>query len=477
MASSTETLPGQPVPGSTVRRFTARLANPSWWPFGLVFAGATGILAARMLSWPAAPSEDAWSYTLSGQALAAFRRPSLTYTYTTPKPLATWLALLVSPVTPTRAMAVVTVLCAAMLVTATFVYGYRQGGGALAACVAVWALAALPAYPYAFYTEQTDVMSAGLLVTAIVTTRRPRMACLILLGLLRPQAWILAGIAGYLGAGGSRLRRAGVGAGYAAVAPVLWLVSDAIVYGNPLASYDTNNRINHGVPWHSVEVAVRYFGSALRADSGQVVLVAGLLGFGVAAVQRRWRPDPFLACVVVVLPLTLIATWLHLPYNTRYTFPAAVLLPLGCAHLAGLVPLPQWLRSRAVAAALVSLAILAWGAHTMPRAIYLRHVAKFTTTALHSAPQVSRALGCGTVGVDAHPQSWFFTIRLAGMTRRPLTDFRWGKRLTGPADAAQTNAVIIGPHPTPSIAAWVSNQGWHATPITLGKLWMSPKCG
>jgi hypothetical protein len=476
MASTTEMLPGQQVPESTVRRFTARLANPGWWPAGLVFAGSVGILATRMLQWPPAPSEDAWSYTLSGQALAAFSRPSLTFTFTTPKPLATWLALVVSPITPTRAMAVVTVLCAAMLVTSIFIYGYRQGG-ALAAFVAVWALAALPAYPYAFYTEQTDVMSAALLVTAIVTTRRPRMACLILLGLLRPQAWILAGIAGYLGAGGSRLRRAVVGTAYGAVAPVLWLLSDAIVYGNPLASYDTNNRINGGVPWHSVEVAVRYFGNALRADTGKLVLVAGLLGFGVAAVQRKWRPDPFLACVIVVLPLTLVATWLHLPYNTRYTFLAAVLLPLGCAHLAGLVPVPQWIRSRAVAAALLSLAILAWGAHTMPRAIYLRHVAKFTTMALHSAPPVSRALACGTLGVDARPHSWFFTIRLAGITRYPLSDFRWAKRMIGPADVAQTNAVILGPHPTPSIAAWVSSHGWRRTPITLGTLWTSPKCG
>jgi protein-S-isoprenylcysteine O-methyltransferase Ste14 len=265
--------------------------------------------------------------------------------------------------------------------------------------------------------------------------------------------------------------------GYAAVAPVLWLLSDAIVYGSPLASYDTNNRINRGVPWHSVEVAVRYFGNALRADTGQLVLIAGLLGFGLAAVQRRWRPDPFLACVLVVLPLTLVATWLHLPYNTRYTFPAAVLLPLGCAHLGGLVPLPRWLSSRAIAAAVVSLAILAWGAHTMPRAIYLRHVAKFTTEALHSGPKVSRALDCGTLGVDARPHSWFFTIRLAGITRHPLADFRWAKQMTGPADVAQTSAVIIGPHPTPSIAAWVANHGWHPARIKLGTLWTSPKCG
>ena len=475
MASSAEPLPRPPIPDSTLGRMTARVAARGWWPAGLVFAGATGILAARMFRWPAAPSEDTWSYTVSGQALAALRRPSLRFTFTTPKPLATLLAFVVSPITPSRAMAVVIVLAAALLVAATFTYGYRQGG-TLPACVAVAALVALPAFPYAFYTEQTDVLSAALLVTAIISTRRRRMACLILLGLLRPQAWLLAGIAGYLQSDGRRSRRALIGAGYAAVAPVLWLVSDTIVYGDPLASYRANERINRDVPWHSVHVAARYFETALRANTGWWVLVAGLLGFAVAAAQRRWRPDAFLACVGVVLPATLIATWLKLPYNTRYTFLAAALLPLGCAHLAALVPLPRRLRWRGLGAAAASLAILAWAAHTMPRALYLRHLATSTTMALDSAPLVGRALNCGPVGVDTRPQSWFYTLRLAGQTRHPVTDFLWAKRI-GPWNASSTGAVILATHPQRSMLAWVTRHGWHPTRIPLGTLWRAPTCG
>jgi hypothetical protein len=441
----------------------------------LVFAGATGILAARMLAWPPSFAQDTWVYTLSGQALASGRRPPVSLTSTTPKPLATLLALLVSPLPPARAMAIVTVVFAALLFAATFTYGYRQGG-ALGAFAAVTALAFLPALSVAFRNEQTDVISAALLVTAIVSGPRARIVCLTLMGLLRPQAWLLAGIAGYLASTRRLPRRILTGACCALLPAALWLLADAIVNGGPLVSYRANERINRHVPWHSLHISVRYFISAMRVDSGRLILVAGLVGFCVAAGQRRWRDDPFPAWVLVVLPAALIATWLHMPYNIRYTFPVAVLLPLGCAHLASLVrlPKPRWTRAAAV---VISLGILSAAALTMPQTLQQSYLAKQTKTVFTAAPLVDRAFSCGLVRVHhRHPSAWFYALLLAVATRHPLTDFRYDPAMATVTDTETAGGVIFGPSPRRPVVTWLSHHGWRRTPIGLGSFWLSPRC-
>jgi hypothetical protein len=462
----------------THRLRTAHDVIRRWWPQGLLFAGSTAILADRMLAWPPSFAEDTWVYTLSGQAIDNLRHPPVSLTHTTPKPLTTLLAALVYPLPPVRAMAVVTVLCAAVLVVATFVYGWRQGG-ALPACAGVAALAVLPAFASSFRAEETDVISSALLVTAIVAGPRWRIAWLVLLGLVRPQAWPLAGIAGYLASERPLWRRLAAGAGCALLAPVIWLILDAIINGNPLASYHANNRINSGVPAHSLHTAVRYFTKAFRFDSGRWVLILGLAGLGVAIAQRFWRREPFLAWTVVMLPAALVFTWLHMPYNVRYTFPVTVLLPLGCAHLVSVIRLPDRLRSSSAASAVsvaVSLAALGLAAAHMPQDIYRVHIATETHKAINAAPLAGRALSCGPVGVDARPFSWFISLQLAVATRRPLTDFRYGAAMATPEDAAGTKGLILSPKANPAIDAWVREHGWHPTPIDLGTFWMSPDC-
>jgi hypothetical protein len=446
-----------------------------WWQPGVVFAGAAGILAARTLTWPASFAQDTWVYTLSGQALAAGRRPPVSLTNTTPKPLATLLALLVAPLPPLRAMAVVMVVFGALLIAATFIYGYRQGG-ALPACVAVTVLVFTRAFQIALHAEQTDLISAALLVTAIVSPPRWRITCLVLLGLLRPQAWLLAGIAGYLATTGRRSRRILAGAGWTLVPALLWLLSDQIINGSALASYRANERINRHVPWHSVEVSVRFLTSALRADSGRLILFAGLAGFCVAAAQRRWREDPFPAWVLVVLPLTLIATWLRMPDNTRYTLPVAVLLPLGCAHLASVVRVPEKLRWAGAPAVVISLAIIAAAAVTMPRLIADDSMALETRDALSATALVDRALACGHVGLDVHPSSWFTSLQLAVATRHPLTDFRYGNEMNSVKDVTANAAVILRRRASPAEVAWVAHHGWRPTPVPIGPFWLSPRC-
>src|SRR5262249_14951608 len=146
----------------------------------------------------------------------------VTLTSTTPKPLAALLGLAVSPLPTARAWAAVVVLATAILAAATFAYG-RRVGGPLGAVVAVAGLAVIPALPPAMYGGEIDLVSAALLVLAVVSGPRARVALMILLGLVRPLAWPLAGVAAFLAARGSIHRRAALGVAGAAAAPLIWL--------------------------------------------------------------------------------------------------------------------------------------------------------------------------------------------------------------------------------------------------------------
>lgn len=444
------------------------------WPHALVFAASAAILTHRMLAWRPSIAQDSWVATISGQALVAGRRPPVSLTNTTPKPLATLLAAIASPLPPTRAMAAVTVAFAALLVTSTFIYGLRHAGP-LGAVVAVGALMYLPALPIAFHAGQTDVLSAALLVTAIVSAPRGRIAWLVLMGLLRPQVWLLAGIAGYLAGRGRIPRRIVVGVCCALLPMVLWLLADAIINGSPLASYHANSRINAHVPTHSIPATLRYLEHAIRFDSGNWIPVAGLFGFAVGAARAR-RVDPFVAAALIYLPVSIVATWLHMPFNVRYTLPVAALFPLGCAHLAGLVPRPRAGTLVAVTAAVVALAIVAATAARMPQSPYITLEAKRTAKAQSAAPAVSRALACGPVAVDLFPFSFIASLKLAAVTRHPLTDFRFGPGVTGTRAIRGVTAVIERPRAFHGVVAVLRRLGWRPTTLRLGVLWRSPRC-
>jgi hypothetical protein len=462
-------LPAMPV-------FTFR-GTRSWWMPGVVFAGATGIFAARLLTLRPSFTEDAWVYMLSGQAVAAGRPPPVALTNTTPKPLATLLAVLVSPLPPVRAMDILAALAAGLLASATCVYGYRVAG-ALGAAVAVAALVAIPAFPIAFYAGQTDLTSAALLVAAIVAGARSRVVFAVLLGLLRPQAWILAGAAAYLASSGSRLRRVLVGAAFTLLPALLWVVWDVAVNRDALATWDANQRINQHVPWHSPVVTLRFFVDALTADTRTWLLLLGIAGFAVAARSGRWREDPFVPCVLGILPFTLIATWSHMPYNTRYTFPIAALVPLGCAHLASLVPRSERTRAAGAVVVVVSFAILGVFAIRLPQDAERRNVAAETAAALRTAPLVDRALHCGAVRVHGRlAVPWFYSIRLAGATKHPLTDFRYRAGDARTVELAGVGGLIVGPFPSNRLVTSLTQKGWQRHRVGNQTLWLAPDCG
>jgi pimeloyl-ACP methyl ester carboxylesterase len=223
-------------------------------------AAAVGVLGGgaflwRVLTWQSAVSPDAWAYTAWGQAVARGERPLVELSATTPKPLGTFLGLLVAPLPPDRGFAVVVALSLGALAAFLFAAAYREGG-AVAAAAAVVALALgaelRPAIAYAFI----DVVTAALIVAGVAFRGRLRIVAMVLAGLLRPEAWALAAFAGFTETAGSWRRRAVGTLAAGAAAPVLWSLSDLLLTGDPLGT----------MHWRSERHSVEGLGTTPWAD-------------------------------------------------------------------------------------------------------------------------------------------------------------------------------------------------------------------
>lgn len=435
-----------------------------------MFAAAAVVAAVRLLVWPSALRQDQWVYTFTGQALSHLHRPIdiAQTTTTTPKPLATLLALIVTPLPPERGFTAVMIVATALLAGATFAYGRRVGGpiGAVAA-VAVFAL--LPSLPPALYGGEIDVVSAALVVLSVVAGRRSRVVLMILLGLLRPPAWPLAGVAAFLAAGGSLPRRLALGVLGTAAPIVIWLLNDALLYGSPLASYRANERINSLVPHESVIGALERVGRGVWHGTGPVLFAIGLVGLAVAVSRRPWKGDPFPACLFVGYLAVLLVTWMQLRYNARYALPVVVLWPLFAAHLASPLRLCPRRFGAALAAAGAVVALAASAMHMSMDPDGARR-AQLTGQMLDSIPAVERALTCGPVGV----RRGYTGVELVAEMDRSIHDFWFPP---GALAGAETQILPTGiPALQPHIRALRRNR-WRSQLIPLGRLWISPRCG
>ena len=180
-----------------------------------------------------------------------------------------------------------------------------------------------------------DVPFAALVVGAVLLEARrsrrgaPVLALLTLAGLLRPEAWVLAGLyLLYLWPEASPRARAGLTA-LVAFAPVLWAVTDWLVTGDLLHSLhgtaalaEEAGRRRHidQVPYWTAQ----YFGYTLREP-----LVLGVpLGLAFAWLYRRRRSALPIAVVVAMTAVFAIGPLFGLPLIGRYVRTPAVLLTL-----------------------------------------------------------------------------------------------------------------------------------------------------
>jgi hypothetical protein len=192
------------------------------------------------------------------------------------------------------------------------------------------------------------VLGAGLALATRPMRPRAALALLALAGLLRPEAWALAGLAAVW-----LWRRAPPGTRrtlvmLAAAAPLLWLLQDALVTGDPLHSL-------HGT---------RDLASDVGRPTGSAALPALPEGLGVVL-------EPLVAWTgAVALGLLL---WLH---PRRLALVAAAAAAAAATFLAlgglGLPVLPRYLLVPAVALALAAAAVATGAADTRgPRLLLL----------------------------------------------------------------------------------------------------------
>jgi hypothetical protein len=242
-----------------------------------------------------------------------------------------------------EAMRWLVLLGAGALVTGVFRLGQALFGTAVGVLAAALLLTRTPVWGFSVLAYM-DVPAAALIVwAAVLEVRRPRrgasvLVLLTLAGLVRPEAWLLAGAYWiWLGWGGS-WRRALRLAPLVVAAPVLWIAFDAATTQTFLGSLRTNagmplgpsagGRGLHDAP-HAL---ARFLGGFVRPPEA----IAAVLGAAIALARFRERPlllVPLGVLAINVLGFLLVAKFGG-PLEQRYLFPAAAIAIVLAAYSA-----------------------------------------------------------------------------------------------------------------------------------------------
>ncbi len=341
-------------------------------------AAATSAVVAVLLDVLYGPwflNYDARYALLWAQDLANGHKPQYTADFApTPHPLQTAFGLLALPfgAASDDVLTFATLLAFGALVYLAFALG-RELFSPWVGVVAALVVLTRPAMERDALLAYQDVPFAALVVGAVlVEARRPRagvpvLVLLAVAGLLRPEAWVLAGLYVLWIWAGRTTRQRAVAVALAAAAPLIWAASDWAVTGDPLHSLhgtadlaiaNDRRRSLSDVPYWTAQ----YFGYALREP-----LVLGVpIGLAFAWFHARRQAVLPLAVVVAMVAVFAIGPIFGLPLIRRYIATPAVLLSLfyGLA-VAGWAMLPpgrsrnRWLAA-GVVAALLSVAYLPW---------------------------------------------------------------------------------------------------------------------
>ena len=271
----------------------------------------------------------------------------------TPHPLIEVLGVVLSPLGPS-AVENVTVALGFLALSACGWVVYRLGahwfGRAAGALAALILLTRVPILSYGV-RAYVDVPYLLLVLCALLVESRrrragaPVLALLALAGLLRPEAWAFSGLYWLylidLEPRRSRRRRGTRKLArrpelarltlLALAAPLVWLLSDLAITGDPLWSL-TNTR-HTAAELHRVtgignvpEYIPRRIGEILRPPVLAGAALGGVLSLFGCAARRSWGRPPASSRSLVFAAFATTG----LPINTRYAFLAAAILSVFC---------------------------------------------------------------------------------------------------------------------------------------------------
>jgi hypothetical protein len=315
-----------------------------------------------------------------GQQLARGQTPSYKLALApTPHPLLELVGLVLAPLGAAATLTIVVALAYLALASLGYVV-FRLGSDwfswpvGLAAAALILSRYEVLSYGVRAYA---DIPYVTLVLTALaLETRRPRcgwpvFATLDVAGLLRPEAWLFAGVYWlYLWPGSSSRERVR-NACLVALAPALWGLSDLLITGNALWSL-TNTRSTAkqlhrttgllNVPY----TGARRLGEVLDPDG----VLAAVVGAALALWLTRRRAALGLAAgAVAIVALALVAS-AGLPIQDRYVFLiAAIGAVFAGAALFGWRSLPRdhprrrlWQAAAVVLALVIAATSVAWQA-------------------------------------------------------------------------------------------------------------------
>jgi hypothetical protein len=383
--------------------------------------------------WPTYVNYDAqWALLWARDAWHGFL-PEYTADFApTPHPLATAVSSLALPF---GSGADLVILGLSALAFGALVYlAYRLGAelfspwvGLIAALVVV----SRPVIERDALLGYQDVPFAALVVGAVLLeARRPRrgppvLVLLALAGLLRPEAWVLAGLYWlWLWPASSPAQRARTAA-LAAAAPLIWAVTDWIVTGDPLHSLHGTAALAEEIdrrrsPEEAPYWTAVYLGFTLR----EPILVGVAVGLAFAWRHLRPRAALPLAAFAAMIAVFLIGPFFGLPLIRRYVETPAVLLTLfyGLA-VCGWTLLPagrsrrRWMIVGGLVAAL-SVAYMPWHGNqlrTVERRVHKDGLLYRDLQRVAESPQVRTASErCGPITSGDHRPIPFLRFGLGG---------------------------------------------------------------
>jgi hypothetical protein len=367
------------------------------------------------------PNYDSYYTLLWGREIVDLQLPSFeAYRAPTEHPLALVFGALLSLFGDgaDRLLVLITLLMLVALASGTYRLGricFHPFVGAVAAFLVLtrFDFPSLAVRGYIDIPFMATVVWAGALEAA-----RPRRGVQVFLllgaaGLMRPEAWILAGLyflwMAWQASWGERVRYAAL----AAIGPVLWAATDFIVTGDPAFSLNSTQDLAAELRRQkSGSVVLEVLPEFLRATVKTPVYFAGIAGLAIAI----WR---YPTRVVIPLVLfvagvfTFVATGMAgLSVIVRYLMvPSGMMCLFAAVALGGFAMLPRGSRMRriwaaaSVAATVAGLVFTSFNPPSFKRfdgeLVFRGDTSRSLRSLLHKPP-VEDGLRCGAVSVPTH---------------------------------------------------------------------------